>query len=94
VTPPDSRAAWKGPKRVRAGSRLPLVAAAGDPGATCTWTVAPSADPSKVKAHQGCATTLVIPARGGLVVGLSIRATSGAVRTVQRTIAVGPAPRD
>lgn len=94
VTPPETRAAWKGPKRVAAGSRLRLVAAAGDPGAACTWTVAPLADQSRVKTHQGCAATLVIPARGAMVVGLSIRPTNGAVRSVQRTIAVSPGPRD
>ena len=57
-------AAWKGPKQSpAAGSRLRLVAAAGDPSAACTCDRRRSERRAR-RPDQGCAATLVIPAHG------------------------------
>jgi hypothetical protein len=89
-TAPDARAAWKAPKHAAARSKLRLVAAVGDSGATCTWTVAPRGARHRAKTEQGCAATLRVPAHGSLQVRLEIRGADGSVSTVRRTIAVRP----
>jgi hypothetical protein len=84
---PDARVAWKAPARIHPRSRAKLVAAAGE-GATCTWTITSSSAPKRAATRHGCATSLRAPARGTLLVRLTIHGADGATSTVRRTIRV------
>jgi hypothetical protein len=87
----DARSAWKAPAHVRAGHRLPLVAAVGNGSATCTWRVVerrPGRDWTAKR--KGCSTSLRAPGRGTLRVRLKVTAADGTVSTARHTIAVGP----
>jgi hypothetical protein len=84
----NARTAWKAPARVRAGHRLPLVAAVGG-SATCTWKVVerrPDRDWSAKR--KGCSTSLRAPGRGTLLVRLTVTAADGSVSKARHTIAV------